>query len=862
MTPQTWAAITDLFEQALERSPADRDQFVAQVRLHDAVAAGELASLLEAHDRPGEFLPELPSLPEPPNLAGRVVGAYRLLRLLGTGGTGSVYLAERSDGAFAKHVAVKLLSAALLPSRDRFLREREYLARLEHPNIARLLDAGATTDHVPYLVMEYVEGVPIDRYCADPGVSVEERVALLLQVCAGVAHAHRNLIIHCDIKPENVLVTRDGIVKLLDFGIARLLDPARAVTQYRPATPAYSSPEQLQGGAITTTSDVYSLGVLAYVLLTGSRPYALQSGESARLDEIVQAVLTAAPRRASDTPGLPPRHARKLRGDLDNILAKAVAREPARRYASVEQLGDDLQAYRTGFPVRARPATLAYRLRRSVSRHRLVFVVGGILGAGLVAATAFSTWQAHVAQRRFEDLRTFAHAVVFDVNDALAPIPGTVAARKLVVETALRYLDRLSQERLWDPALRAELAAAYIRIGKVQGGAFLPNLGDSTGAIKSFRTAIAASVDGATPELERVRIEALINLALLAVDPIDGAPDFDAAIAAAERRLLVDPADIHSLRLLADAYHGRATVAHLTNNVPQHLAMAKRQVEVRERLRAQGQDHWPDDASLARALAQHALALEQQGTAAAALVELTRARETLEAAIGRSAPNQMLHRGLAEVRSRMVPVLLALGRPADASTEARAAIDLLQPLVDSDPMNVQYRADLAYAWLRFGDALRAEGRLRESLDFHRRALAIRRDRADRHAGFIFVPWELTRSLNSVADLLLVQSPAQVSEATALFAEALDVGKRTLVTAPSFTQVRKQVAIAEEGLARAALIEGGGHASDARALLERSADSWRAVVSHSAGDHKSIEELQRIESRLIAGTVSERAVAQQ
>ena len=760
---------------------------------------------------------------------------------------GSVYLAERSDGAFAKRVAVKLLSAALLPTRDRFLREREYLARLEHPNIARLLDAGATADQVPYLVMEYVEGVPIDRYCSERNATVDERVPLLRQVCAGVAHAHRNLIIHCDIKPENILVTPDGVVKLLDFGIARLLDPTRTLTQHRPVTPAFSSPEQLQGGAITTTSDVYSLGVLAYVLLTGSGPYARRSD---RVDELVQAMLTAEPHRASMAPGLTPRHARQLKGDLDNILARAVAKDPARRYASVEQLADDLQAYRTGFPVRARPDTLAYRLRRAAGRHRLVFVVAGTLGAGLIAATAFSTWQARVAQRRFEDLRTFAHAVVFDVNDALAPIPGTVAARKLVVETALRYLDRLGQERLWDPALRAELAAAYIRIGKVQGGAFLPNLGDAQGAIQSFRTAIATTgASGATPELERLRIEALISLAQLAVDPVNGAPDFDAAIAAAEGRLAADARDVQSLRLLADAYHGRATVAHLTNNVPEHIAMARRQVEVREQLRTRGGNQWPDDASLVRALGQHALALEQQAAFAEALTELTRARATIEAAIARSAPNQMLHRGLAEIRSRAVPVLLALGRPDEASSEVRAAIELLQPLVDSDPLNVQYRADLAYAWLRLGDVLRAQGRLAESLDLHRRALAIRRDRAERHPGFIFVPWEITRSLNTVGDLLLAQTPAGVEEATALFAEARDIGSRTLAAAPSFTQVRKQVAIAEEGLARAAHLRDGPHRANARSFLEHSADTWRAVVSRSAADERSIKELQRIESQL-------------
>jgi non-specific serine/threonine protein kinase/serine/threonine-protein kinase len=807
------------------------------------VVASEVASLLEAHNRPGEFLPDLPAPIELPNLSGRLVGSYRLLRLLGTGGAGAVYLAERNDGAFAKRVAVKLLPPAFLQSRDRFLREREFLARLDHPNIARLLDAGTTADDVPYLVMEYVEGLPIDRYCAERSASLGERVALLLQVCAGVGHAHQNLIIHCDVKPENILVTSEGTVKLLDFGIARLLDTGKAITLFRPATPAYSSPEQLQGGPITTMSDVYSLGVLAYVVLTGRGPY-LQKSD--RVDEIMQAVLTAEPLRASLVPGLTAHLSRNMRGDLENILAKAVAKEPSRRYATVEQLADDLAAYQKGYPVRARPDTVAYRLRRTIGRHRLAFVVGGILGAGLLAATAMSTWQAHVAQRRFHELRAFARTVVFDVNDALAPIPGTTAARKLVVETALQYLDRLNQEGFWDPTLQEELAAAYIRIGKVQGGAFLPNLGDSVGAIASFRKAIATVGDeGSTPALERMRIEALINVALLAVDPIQGAPEFDTAIVAA-RRLATNPDDVPSLRLLADAYHGRATVAHLTANVPEHLAMARSLVEVREQVRARSGGDWQDDASHARAFAQLALALEQDGDYEGALVQLERARGTLDAAIGRSAQNQMLGRGLAEVRSRTVSVLLPLGRVDEATRAALSAVDLLQPLVASDSNNIQYRADLAYAWLRLGDARRAEGHLDAALDFHHKALTIRRERADRHAGFIFVPWELTRSLNSVGELLLAVSPPKTEEAVALFKEARDVGRRTLLPAPSFTQVRKQVAIADEGLARAAMIRGVSN-GDVVSFLKSSAETWRDVVSRSSRDPSGTEGLRRVES---------------
>ncbi|HTM34727.1 MAG TPA: protein kinase [Vicinamibacterales bacterium] len=841
LTPVTWARVTDLFEQAVGRPAAQREALLSVLRLHEPLVAAEVASLLESHDRPGDFLPSISVDDEPPDLAGRSVGAYRLLTLLGTGGAGAVYLAERSDGSFAKRVAVKLLSSGFVPLRDRFLRERDFLAGLEHPNIARLLDAGTTDDHLLYLVMEYVEGLPIDRHCEERALRVTDRIALLLQVCAGVAYAHRHLIIHCDIKPENVLVTRDGQVKLLDFGIARPISRLGTITRHRPATPAYSSPEQLQGEALTTASDVYSLGVLAHVVLTGSSPYALRT---TRLDELVSAVVTAEPQRASLTPGLAPQVARQLRGDIDTVLTKALAKDPARRYASVEQMAGDLERFRTGYPVLARPDSFAYWLRKSIGRHRLAAIMVAILAAGLFGTAILSMWQARLAEQRFDDLRAFAHTVVFDVNDALAPIAGTTAARKLVVETALRYLDRLFAEGSADAGLREELAAGYIGIGKVQGGAFLPNLGDAAGAVASFRKAIAISSIAPTRELERSRVEALISIAQLSVDPIAGAPEFAEAVDAANRLLDRDASDPKALRLLADAYHGLATVAHLTNDVPRHVAMATRQIETRERLRALGAPSWPDEASLARAIAQLALALEQRGDYEAALAQLERAHVLLETAIAGAGENQMLQRGLAEVRSRKTPVLLALKRIDSAATEAEAAVSMLEPLVATDPANVQYHADLAYAWLRLGDARRAEGRLKDSLDLHRRALAVRRERAERHAGFIFVPWELTRSLNSVADLLLTMTPARPEEAATLFEEARTVGMRTLAVAPSFTQVRKQVAVASEGAARAGAARGGNPQS---MRLAESAGVWREVVARSVEDPTSVRELSRLEA---------------
>lgn len=840
LTPVTWARITDLFEQAVGLTLAEREAFLSRLRLGEPGIAAEVASLLESYDRPGEFLPNLALHDQPPDLAGRTIGSYRLITLIGTGGTGAVYLAERSDGTFARRVAIKLLSSGFVPLRDRFLREREVLAGLEHPNIARLLDAGTTDDHLLYLVMEYVEGLPIDRYCEERALRVSDRIALLLQVSAGVSYAHRHLIIHCDIKPENVLVTADGQVKLLDFGIARQISSSGPITRHRPATPAYSSPEQLQGEALTTATDVYSLGVLAQVVLTGASPYSLRTN---RLDELVTAVLTAEPQRASLTPGLAPHVSRQLRGDLDTVLAKALAKDPARRYTSVEQLAHDLKCCQTGHPVLARPDSLAYWLRKSIGRHRFAATVAGMLGAGLVGTTIQSTWQARLAEQRFQDLRAFAHTVVFDVNDALAPIAGTTAARKLVVETALRYLDRLFAGGAVDARLREELAEAYIRVGTVQGGAFLPNLGDAGGAMASFRKAIAISGVGQTRALERSRIAALISIAQLSPDPIAGTSEFTEAVNAATRLFTADDRDVQALRLLADAYHGLATVAHLTNDVPRHVAMATRQIETRERLRALGGGSWVDDASLARAIAQLALALEQRGDHEAALAALERAQVLLESAIAGTEANQMLRRGLAEVRSRKTTALLGLGRTKAAANEAQAAVSMLEPLVATDPANVQYRADLAFAWLQLGDARRAEGHLQESLDLHRRALAVRRERAEQHPGFIFVPWELTRSLNSVANLLLTMTPPRLDEAASLFEEARTIGMRALGPAPSFTQVRKQVAVASEGLARAA----AGRDRPQAARLAESAAVWREVVARSVEDPASVRELSRLEA---------------
>src|SRR5262245_21413229 len=671
VTPELWAVVTELFGEALELSVEERRALVSRVSASNAAAARELEGLLDEHERPGTFLSPL-KVPASPatDLTGTHVGAYRLVKFLGGGGMGAVYLAERSDGAFSKQVALKLMSPAFLHAQERFQQEREFLARLDHPNITRLLDGGSTVQGLPYLVVEYVEGVPITQYCTDRGLKLDDRLKLVLQLCAGIAHAHQRLIIHRDIKPENILVTNDGVVKVLDFGIATLRDSVRA-TVHRPATPAYSSPEQLTGDPMTTAADVYAIGVLTYELLTGSFPYPLRSNH---LGEILKAVLTAEPVPASQAAGLAPPTSRQLRGDLDNILARAIAKDPNRRYTSAQQLAEDIDAYRAGLPVRARPDTIGYRAQKFVGRHRFASAFAGLTVLFLVAGVAVSTWQASVARRRFNDLRQLAHTVVFDVNDTLSAIPGTTAARKLVVETALHYLDRLGRDNLSDPQLREELAAAYVRIGEVQGGAFLANLGDSAGALESFRKALAiVGRSAVTPGLKRVEIEAHINIANLATDPTASLADFNEAIRAADEQLAIDPNDVETLRLVADACHGRATVGHVTDRVADEERMASREIEFRRRalvLAPEGRN----EVALTQAMAQHALALQQRTAYADAVDELGRAAAILEASLKQNPGNQVITRELAEKRSRTGAALLSQGKASESATTIEHAI--------------------------------------------------------------------------------------------------------------------------------------------------------------------------------------------
>lgn len=470
--------LRSLFDKVLDLSPIERSKFLRDLQFSAPLQYKELRNLLIAHEGPSAFFEQdggIWSQIVPADFTGRRFGAYSIVKEIGRGGMGAVYEATRADDAFHKTVAIKLISGMVLT--DAFRRERQILAQLEHPNIARLIDGGATDDGLLYLVMEYVDGKPLDQFIEARRLGVEEILKLMLQVAEAVSFAHRNLIVHRDLKPSNILVTEQGEVKLLDFGIAKVLEPGRndTATVAVRLTPEFASPEQIRGESISTASDVYSMGVLLFHSLTGgARPY---QTTSQAVPDILQAVLDCEPPKPSTV--APFGMAKKLKGDLDNIILKAMAKEPARRYGSVDQLREDIERYLSGRPILAKGDDWGYRAGKFIRRHRLGVGAAALLVLSIGAGVVSTLQQARIAREeraaaeaRYQSVRSLATAILFDVNDSLKDVPGAGPARKQAVLAALKHLEDLASKSGNDLSLTEDLAGAYEQTAEIMSSLF------------------------------------------------------------------------------------------------------------------------------------------------------------------------------------------------------------------------------------------------------------------------------------------------------------------------------------------------------------------------------------------------------
>jgi eukaryotic-like serine/threonine-protein kinase len=764
MKPERWQRVKQLLDEVIVLDRPERGSYLDHACAEDSDLRREVESLLSSHEQAGTGFLKSPAInlnPETQSAAsraGRRIGVYQIVEEIGHGGMGEVYCAARADGQYTKEVAVKMVrggfdSAFVL---ERFRTERQILATLDHPNIARLLDGGTTEDGIPYLVLELIEGTRIDLFCDEHRLSITKRLQLFRQVCTAVQYAHQRLVIHRDIKPSNILVTKEGVPKLLDFGIAKILDPAAGAeaTMVRPMTPEYASPEQVRGEAITTASDVYSLGVVLYQLLTGRSPYPKPAYTA---HELARAVCETEPGKPSSTvlksraaadgkeveevtpekvsgsrEGSPVKLQRRLAGDLDDIVLMALRKEPQRRYPSVEQLAQDISRHLDGLPVSAAPDSLLYRGKKFIRRHKVGMAAAVVVVLTASAGVVATLHQARIAtanqlraERRFTDVRRLANSMLFEIHDSIQNLPGSIPARKLLVDRALQYLDSLAQESGSDASLQRELATAYKRVGDVQGYPFLANLGDTEGALKSYRKALAieealvkANPDSTTDSINL----ALIDRRLSEMDSMN--QDIASALAEGKRAVEIgerlSAKDLQDRKIQEELAKDYQTLAGIEGgNASANLGDAagalklhRKVVEIVEKLAATE----PADPSLRRFLAGAVMRLGDQllwtGTLHEAQNQYLRAQEILE---GLASPNNATSQvDLAGVYSDLGNVEVFTGDVVTAEASYRKGLDLYKQLSQSDPRNVNVRFQLEGAYMNLGDVESRLKRVQES----------------------------------------------------------------------------------------------------------------------------------------------------
>jgi serine/threonine protein kinase/tetratricopeptide (TPR) repeat protein len=824
VTPERWKQVETIFEEVLEIPPGERSPFLERTCAGDEELRHEVDSLLESHGGAGTFLDNSDPFFSKEDLtendsflqSGTTIDHYRIVREIGRGGMGAVYLAERADAEYEKQVAIKLIKRGM--DTDSVLRhfrnERQILASFDHPNIARLFDGGTTGGGLSYFVMEYVEGVPIDEYCNKHALSIGERLKLFREVCAAVSYAHRHLVIHRDIKRTNILVTAEGIPKLLDFGIAKILQqgdgaqPLATMTGLRLMTPEYASPEQIRGEAVTTASDVYSLGIILYELLTGSSPYRFTSRAPR---DVERAITEQEPTRPSTAVLESNRNSaianrKSLRGDLDNIVLMALRKEPERRYASVEQFSEDIRRHLEARPVLARKDTIGYRAAKFVRRNKAVVAAASLLFVSLLGGIITTTWEAHRArvqeaaarrqetlakaekaraERRFADVRQLAHSLLFDYHDAIKDLPGATRVRERLVKDALANLDKLAAEVQGDSILQRELAAAYERVGDVRGEAYgSANLGDRAGALDSYGKAL------------RIREDLLAS----------------------------DPHDVQNRRALAAIHKKIGGALQETNEAKLGLEHLRKALTISSALAAEQATDPEIQMDLAVIYNAVGMALEDRSEMPEALENHHKGCAIWEKLVTAGSKNRKYRRGLS-VSYENIGRVLALTGDVNVALETNAkAMTLRAALLNEDPTNADYRRILAVSYQNTGDYLALRKDNSGAVENFRKKLALDEQSYAADPANATIRYDLAYSCERLGELLA--DSGDYTAAASYDQRAIELYEKNTAADPqdSIAPLRITVCRARLGEAQAKM----GNATSARAQCEQTLALLRAV----------------------------------
>jgi serine/threonine protein kinase/tetratricopeptide (TPR) repeat protein len=764
---ENWDRIQELFLEAAELPPSQRHAFLDAACNGDNGVRQEVESLLQA-EASGESAvetaieSEVAAMLEEDSLAGTRLGSYRLLTEIGHGGMGSVYLAERDDEQYRKLVAVKVVRRGMDTAQllGRFRHERQILAELEHPYIARLIDGGSTPDGRPFLVMEHVEGQSIDTYCRENHLNLESRLRLFVRVCEAVSCAHRALVIHRDLKPSNILVTADGVPKLLDFGVAKLLspsaDPGATSTAFAmgPLTPAYASPEQVRGWPMTTAADVYALGAILFELLTEERAQKIDTYTPAEIERVVCHTEVPRPSSVAIAPSL----ARQLRGDLDNIVLMAMRKERERRYASVDQLAEDITRHLEGRPVRARQDSFGYRTQKFIRRHRLPITAVALIFISLIAGIVLAVTQARRAEaarqlaeaqkqvaerertraeaeasraereralaeletqvakteharaeRRLSDMVELSNRSLYDVHSAIEKLPGATEARSQIVATTLQFLQGLSKDAGNDDRLRFVLSVSYSKVASVQGFPTRPNLGDTKGALVNYKKSIdliepLMAKEPNRPEYILQWLGAQEESAYVMArtgERASAVSSLRATLPAVKRLSHLCPKDVHCLLAAGSVYSALVDILE-TSDLHAALEFAQLQTTSYESALKSLPEKSEIQLELASAYSQEAKILNGHGRLSDAVERYKRAIALRQEVLQHNPTDVLTRRNLMITYGNLggslgSPIYPNLGDAAGAREYYGKALAIARELANADPHNQLAQYDLAYA---------------------------------------------------------------------------------------------------------------------------------------------------------------------